>query len=271
VSGVLGPRLFLDGQPAGLEQVWAIDNSAGGGHFTAMQVRGGATLGLEFHLARLDAASRELYGAGLDGELIRGYLRQALAGIADASLRVNVFRRTAAPVAGGAGPAPGGVSVMVSVRPPSAPPGRPQRLQAVEYQRPMAHIKLAGGFGQGYFAGLAHGNGFDEALFTGPAGVSEGAITNIAFADGDALVWPDAPALRGVMMQVLQRELTRAGLPWRYAPVHLRDLPGLGGALVTNSHGMAAVESIDSVRLSPDAPPVLAAARLLAAAVPDPI
>jgi branched-subunit amino acid aminotransferase/4-amino-4-deoxychorismate lyase len=270
VKAVLGPRLLLDGRPAGLEQIWAIDRS-GGGHFTAMQVRGGATPGLDFHLARLDSATRELYGTGLDGELVRGYIRRALEGIADASVRVNVFRRSAPPVVGGGLPAEGGVSVMVSVRPPAAAPDRPQRLQAVAYQRPMAHIKLAGGFGQGYFAGLASGNGFDEALFHGPGGVSEGSITNIAFVDGDTLVWPDAPALRGVMMQVLQRELTAAGLPWRQAPVRLSDVPDLGGALVSNSHGMAAVASIDDQALPAGAPPVLAAARLLAAAPADPI
>ena len=37
------------------------------GHFTAMQVRAGATRGLPLHLARLDAANRELFGVPLAG------------------------------------------------------------------------------------------------------------------------------------------------------------------------------------------------------------
>lgn len=262
------PRLEIDGRPAGLEQVQALDLSPRG-HFTAMQVRGGATLGLDFHLTRLDAASREMWGTALDPDLIRGYLRQAIDGLPDASVRANVF----VPGSGGpAGTGAGAPSVMVSVRPPSAPPSRPQRLLSVPYLRPLAHIKHATGFGQNYFGGLASGNGYDEALFAGPDGaISEGSITNIAFLDGDAIVWPSAPALRGVMMQVLQRELTRAGVPWRQAPVHLADLADLGGALVTNSHGMAPVASIDDLVL-PAGPELYAtAAKLLAAAPYDPI
>jgi branched-subunit amino acid aminotransferase/4-amino-4-deoxychorismate lyase len=283
MSGVRAQRLEIDGHPATVEQVWAIDLSPRG-HFTAMQVRRGATLGLEFHLARLDAANRELFGTGLDGDLVRGYIRHALDGAGqDATVRVNAFQppnsRSAStitvggPIRRGASVAVGGdVRVMVSVRPPAAAPSRPQRLQTVEYQRPLAHIKHATGFGQGYFAGLAAANGFDEALFVAPGGaVCEGSITNIGFVDGDAIVWPDAPALRGVMMQVLQRELTRAGLPWRHAPVRAADLASFGGALLTNSHGMAPVAGIDDLSLPAGAAPLRAAARLLAAAPRDPI
>lgn len=255
------PRLEIDGRPADLDQIQALDLSPRG-HFTAMQVRGGATLGLDFHLTRLDAASRELWGTGLDPDLIRGYLRQAIDGLPDGSVRANVF------VPAGAG-AP---SVMVSVRPPASPPSRPQRLQSVPYQRPLAHIKHATGFGQNYFGGLASANGYDEALFSGPDGaISEGSITNIAFLDGDAIVWPSAPALRGVMMQVLQRELTRAGVPWRQGPVRLADVPAFGGALVTNSHGMAPVASVDDLVLPAGAELYATAAKLLAAAPYDPI
>jgi hypothetical protein len=73
------------------------------------------------------------------------------------------------------------------------------------------------------------------------------------------------------MMQVLQRELSRAGVPWRHAPVHLADLPALGGALVTNSHGMAPVASIDDLALPADAELYRTAGKLLAAAPYDTI
>jgi branched-subunit amino acid aminotransferase/4-amino-4-deoxychorismate lyase len=262
VSGALAPRLELNGRAATIEDIWALDRSDTG-HFTAMQVRDHATPGLDFHLARLDSATRELFGVELDGDRVRACIRHALADdIADATIRVNVFRRDAA----------GDVSLMVGVRPPAPAPKQALRLQSVEYQRPDPHIKHAAGFGQGYFSGLAAGNGFDEALFVGPDGrVSEGSITNIAFVDGVGIVWPDAPALRGIMMQVLQRELDAAGLPWRSAPVHLRDVDMFAGAFLTNAHGMATIARIDGAELQTDAPLLRRAGELLAAAPADPI
>ena len=260
--GVRAPRIEIDGRPASVEEIWVLDLSDHG-HFTAMQVRGRKALGMNFHLARLDVATREVFGVGLEGDRVRGYIRHALADdTADASVRVNVF--------------PSGndddVSVIVSVRPPAAAPSEAQNLQMVEYQRPVAHIKHAGGFGQSYYRGLAQANGFDEALFVGPDGViSEGSITNIGFIDGDAIVWPDAPALRGVMMQVLQRELNTALVSWRYEAVHVTDLASFDGAFVTNSHGMATVARIDDLGLPTDAGLMRTATHLLAAAPYDPI
>ena len=260
VNGIRVPRLEINGRSATIEQVWELDLS-NYGHFTAMQVRGRKTVGMDFHLTRLDAATHELFGVGLESERVRGYISHALADdTEDASVRVNVFRSGATDE----------VSVMVSVRPPASPPAAGQRLQSVQYQRPLAHIKHAGGFGQSYYGSLAHGNGFDEALFIGPDGaVSEGSITNIGFIDGDSVVWPDAPALRGVMMQVVQRELGKARVPWRYEAVHVADLASFAGAFVTNSHGMATVAGIDSLTLRTDAPLMRGMTSALAAAPYD--
>jgi branched-subunit amino acid aminotransferase/4-amino-4-deoxychorismate lyase len=288
VPTTFDPRLEVDGQPATIGQLWGLDLAARS-HFTAMQVRGRGTLGLAFHLTRLDAATREMFGAGLDGDLVRGYIRHALGDdLADASVRVHVFRpgipvadpASAADIGGtggtgangtganGAGP----VSVLVTVRPPAGPAGRAERLRLVTYQRPLAHLKHGGSYGQNFFGGMAEASGYDDALFASPDGViSESSIANIAVADGDELVWPDAPALRGVMMQVLQRELTRAGLPWRYGPVRVADLPRFSGALVTNSHGLAPVAAIDDLELPADGPAVAKAAAALAAAPYDPL
>ena len=255
------PRLECDGETATLEQIWALDLSAFG-HFTAMQVRGRRTLGIDFHLARLEAATRELFDTGLDGERVRAHIRHALADdVEDASVRVNVFRPGAATV-----------SVMVGVRPPAPTPTDPQSLQTVEYLRPSAHIKHAAGFGQGYFAGLAQANGFDEALFFGPDGrIAEGSITNIGFVSGDAIVWPEAPSLHGVMMQVLQRELERAHISWRYEPVRIEDVAAFDGAFVTNSRGFASVARIDEIELPTDVALSRTARQLVAAAPYDEI
>jgi branched-subunit amino acid aminotransferase/4-amino-4-deoxychorismate lyase len=260
VRDVRLPRVELDGRTATVEDIWTLDLSSSG-HFTAMQVRDGGTLGLDFHLARLDEATRELFGAGLDPDRVRSSIRHALADDAGgASVRVNVFRSDGA----------GDFSLMISVRPPAPPPVDPQRLQTFEYRRPAAHIKHASGFGQGYYGGLAHANGFDEALFVGSDGrISEGSITNVGFVEGDAIVWPDAPALRGVMMQVLQRELDREGIAWRPGAVTVANLASFDGAFVTNSHGMATVSRIDDRDLPTDAELIRTAKRLLAAATYD--
>jgi branched-subunit amino acid aminotransferase/4-amino-4-deoxychorismate lyase len=262
VTGVRAPRLEIDGRAATVEQVWALDLSTRG-HFTAMQVRGCKTLGMDFHLARLDAATRELFGVGLDGNRVRGHIRHALQDdMQGASVRVNVFRPGAAR----------DVSVMVSMRPPASAPAQSRSLQTVGYQRPLAHIKHASGFGSSYYASLARANGFDEALFVGPGGViCEGSITNIGFIAGDAIVWPDAPALRGIMMQVLQRELTSAHVCWRHESVRLADLASFDGAFLTNAHGMATVARIDDVSLPTDSGLIRTAANLLAGAPYDPI
>ena len=73
-----------------------------------MQVRDGRVRGFSLHLARLDGATQELFGTGLDGDRVRSHIRHALASDRDASVRVIVFWPD-----GDATPA-----VMVTVRPP---------------------------------------------------------------------------------------------------------------------------------------------------------
>ena len=103
---------------------------------------------------------------------------------------------------------------MVTVKEPGGV-SPPQRLQSVRYQRPDAHIKHLA-TGQAFYSRLARRNGFDDALLTAAGGtVSESAIANIGFFDGSGVVWPDAPLLRGITMQLLERDLPGAGLPSR--------------------------------------------------------
>ena len=44
----------------------------------------GTLNGLDLHVRRLDAATREVFGTGLDADRIRGHIRHALAGTGDA-------------------------------------------------------------------------------------------------------------------------------------------------------------------------------------------
>ena len=234
-------HIEIDGRSATVERLGAAA-PAGYGHFTAMQVRNGRVRGLGLHLARLDAANREMFGAGLDTALVVGYIRHALGEQArDASVRVYVYE------------APDRPAVMVTVRPPGTMAPDIWRLQTVPYQRSLAHIKHIGDFGQGYFGRQVRRNGFDEALLPGPDGlVCEGSITNIGFSDGTGVLWPDAPALAGITMQILERALAERGVPSRRAPVRVSGLGSFAGAFVTNSHGIAPVGQVDELTLPVD-------------------
>jgi branched-subunit amino acid aminotransferase/4-amino-4-deoxychorismate lyase len=237
-------RMEIDGRTAATEQLrfLALVNY---GHHTVMQVRDGHARGVDLHLTRLDAATRELFGFALDGNRVRDHIRHALGDdIGDASVRVVVFQ-----------PDPGNEpSIMVVIRPPAEMPSAPQSLRSVPYQRPVAHIKHLGSFGQIHYGRLAEREGYDEALLTGPDGViSEGAISNIAFFDGGEIAWPDAPALTGITMGLLERKLGDAGLPSRRRTVRLADLSSYDAAFITNSTGIAPVGRIDNLTFSVDA------------------
>jgi branched-subunit amino acid aminotransferase/4-amino-4-deoxychorismate lyase len=240
MSHALASLIEINGQPAAADGLRAI--ALGDyGHFTAMQVRDGCVRGLELHLTRLDAATLELFGTGLDGGQVRDYIRHALgADGSGASVRVIVQQPDAHEPPW----------VTVTVRPPAVP--FPDiTLMSVPYQRSVAHIKHTGDFGQGYYGRLATRNGFYEALLTGPDGlISEGSMTNIGFFDGTAVVWPAAPMLRGITMQLLAARLAP---PQRHAPVRLADLDEFTSVFVTNSHGVAAVLRIDDREVPADA------------------
>jgi len=229
-------RVQIDGQDANAEALYLA--SRGYGHFTAMQVRDQRTRGLGLHLRRLELANRELFGAGLDHDRIRWLIRHALGDTRDASVRVYIHE------AAGSEP-----RVVVSVRPPGGIDG-PVRLKSFEYLRPQPELKHLA-TGQAFYGRLARRRGFDDALLTGPAGfVAETAVGNIGFFDGGHVVWPEAPILLGITMQLLEGP---AGLPSRRVPVMLSDVNRFSGAFVSNARGIAAVSQVDDVSLRTDA------------------
>ncbi|MEV0317682.1 aminotransferase class IV family protein [Streptomyces sp. NPDC050658] len=234
-------RLEIDGQAATADRL--LPPALGAmGHFTALQVRGGAVRGLALHLARLDEATRELFDRELDGAYVRGLIRHVLRDdITDASVRVHVHAPEGEP------------TVMVTVRAPGQMPPDPQALRSVPFQRPFPHIKHLGGFGQARYGELARRAGYDDALLTAPDGtISEGAVTNIAFYDGTEVVWPDAPCLEGITMRLLEPRLASAGPGTRRGPVTLADLSSYGAAFVTNARGIAPVRRIDDTEFAVD-------------------
>lgn len=227
-------RVEVDGRPAVPAELVSTH-----GHFTAMQVRGGRVQGLAYHLDRLDAAHRELFGRPLAGDRVRDLVRHALDGVADASVRVAARDAT---------------HVMVSVDEPQSPPTTPQRLCPVPYVRPFAHLKHLGGFAQVEWARRVRLDGYDDALLTAPADeVAEASIANLVLfdADGTAVV-PAAPHLHGTGLRLVE-----ATTPTVTRRVRLRDLGSYVGAFVVNSIGIAPVASVGDTVL-PDAADLVA-------------
>lgn len=229
-------RVEVNGHEANDETLAMLDHE-GWGHFTAMQVRNGCARGFDLHLARLDAAHREIYGKPLDGELVRARIRHALDGLPDASVRVYGYW----------------AGVIVTVRAPLEMLSRPYSMTAQHFQRPLARLKHVGSWGQGRFHDLATAAGFDEGLLIDETGrISEGTITNVGFWRDGCVIWPDGPKLHGVTMLILQRELTACGIPQAETVVRVQDLASYHGMILCNSRGWARVGRVDETQIPED-------------------
>ena len=217
------------------------------GHFTSLQVRGGAVQGLDLHLRRLRQGTEELFGSTLDGTQVQAWMQAALQaeGVADASLRVTVFSRAfdfRQPLQ----PVP--VDVLVAVAPPASAPSSPRRVCSVHYQRELPHLKHVGTFALFQHRRQALQAGFDDALFVDAHGlVSEGTTWNVAFARNGDVVWPQAPALRGTHERLLQAGW--GGAP-RLEAVSLEQLGGFDAAIGLNASGVWPIASIDDRRFA---------------------
>jgi len=207
---------------------------AGHAHFTAMQVRDGRVRGLDLHLRRLRAASLELYGRAVPDEVVLGHLREALRrSPADLSLTATVFQPSGEFTAGDDGASP---RVLVRTAAPSDGPRGPLALMAVEHERVLPHLKHVGEIAKTFHLRRALAAGFDDAAFLDRAGrFSEATIWNLAFWDGEAVVWPQAGMLVGTTQGIVRRQLERQGVPQRERALTPADLAALAGAAVMNS------------------------------------
>ncbi|MEU8142536.1 aminotransferase class IV [Nonomuraea sp. NPDC048901] len=238
-------RTVIDGRLAEAPEV-TLAVSARYGHFTAMQVRQGRVRGLDRHLDRLDRATEELFGRPLDRGLVVDSIRSALgldrrpAAAPDASVRVYVCEVAR-------------LHVLVTAKPPVEVATTPRSLKSVRYQRFLPHVKHLGGFPQGYLGRKVQAEGFDEALLTADDGViSEGSITNLGCFDGTRVIWPDAPMLHGITMQLMEAGLAQAGVPYESRVLRVADLPDFETVFLTNSHGVVAVGQVDDLTLKVD-------------------
>ena len=229
-------RIEVNGHEADEVAVSLLEHE-GWGHFTAMQVRGGQTRGLDLHLARLEAAHGEVYGRALGGEEVRARIRHALGGQADASVRVYGYW----------------AGLIVTVREPQHMPRRPHSMRSAHFQRPLARLKHVGSWGQGRFREAALAAGFDESLLVDEGGrISEGTITNVGFWRDGTVMWPDAPKLQGITMLLLRRQLTAAGIPQAEGTVCVHDLASYQGMILCNSHGWAPVNRVNELMIPQD-------------------
>jgi branched-subunit amino acid aminotransferase/4-amino-4-deoxychorismate lyase len=246
------PRVQLNGQIAGADDLRALA-LVNYGHFTSMQVCDGAVRGLGLHLQRLQRATTELFGAALDIDQTRVWMREALHRVEGAaSVRVTVFSRAlnrdclleaAAP------------DVLVAVGPARGIPADSLRVRSVRYQREAPHIKHVGTFGLFHQKRLAQAAGFDDALFVDAGdAIAEGSIWNVGFFDGTRVTWPDAPALQGISMQLLQEGLRRRGVPMLVRRVELGEIAHFRAAFFTNTSRTAVpLSCIDATEFPVDA------------------
>jgi len=244
-------RIEINGEPARVEDLRLLVQT-NYGHFSAMQVVEGCVRGLDLHLERIERATSELFGTAIDRERVRACLRHAVAGSAESlAVRVNVFAR-ALNRNRPAEPVDADVLVMTA-RPARAAPA-PLRLKSFRYTRDLAQTKHVGTFPLFHYRRLAQQAGFDDALFVDAGDcISEGSIWNVGFFDGAGVVWPDAPQLTGVSMQLLQAGLARSDVRSTVGRIDLDAVAGFRAAFFTNSSTpVQAIASIDAHEFAPD-------------------
>lgn len=226
---------------------------AGHAHFTAMQVRDRKIRGLDLHLDRLRSASMQMYGRALPDERIRAYLRSAIAaGPADLSLTATVYSPAGEFVVPSSDIEP---EVLIRTSPAATGPTGPLSLATFDYERPLANVKHVGEVAKTHYLRAAVAQGFDDAAFVDRHGrLSEASIWNLAFWDGEAVVWPIADMLIGTTMGIVRRQLERLGVAQRDQEIRLTDLSGLAGAAVMNSWTPGIAVSVIGPTALPQAP-----------------
>jgi 4-amino-4-deoxychorismate lyase len=226
------PRCFIDGEPADAVALARI-TQFNVGHFTSMQVRDRAVLGLDLHMARLVRDAREVFDAALDPQQVRKQVLEALGEVCDASVRVTVFAKNWS-LRQLDGPAQ--LGFMIGVAAPHRAGATPLRLWPVEHERFLPHIKHVATFDLFALRRRARSEGFDDALFMDRAGrISEGTTWNIGFFDGRRVIWPQAAQLDGVTMRLLRRALEAEGVESQVRPLTLAQAGEFPAAFICNA------------------------------------
>jgi branched-subunit amino acid aminotransferase/4-amino-4-deoxychorismate lyase len=237
----------LNGRPVTMDelQTLALTNY---GSFTSFRVDEGRVRGLSLHLERLIRDCRALFDADLDPWHVRELVRRVAPTHGSTTVRVTVFDPS---MDLGHPDRARDPHVLVTQRPAGTLPLPPLSVQCVTYARDAPAVKGVGLFGSLRHRRDAQLNGFDDALFLdGQGHISEGGTWNVGFFDGHRVVWPDAEALPGVTMQLLQDSHEH-----RVAKVAPADLITLEAAFATNAAiGVRAITRIDTTQFPGDHP-----------------
>ena len=247
--GSASARIALNGREPTLAEL-ALLAQLNYGHFTTMQVRERRVRGFGLHLQRLATATRELFGSDLDVDRVRAEVRELLDD-EPASLRVTVFSRALQRNRLECSVAP---DVLIATSAARAPRSGPLRLQSVSHQRVLPQIKHIGMFDVLHLWRQARFAGFDDVVLTATNGeIAEGATWNIGFWDGRRVVWPSAPALPGITLQLLDAGLREQGIESVSHPVFSDQLAGFRSAFMVNSGSVGPlIEAIDTQRFDVD-------------------
>jgi len=157
----------------------------------------------------VDENARILFGQAPDLGRVRDRLRHAVGTGRACSVQVTLFSRALRFLAHGSAVEP---DIMVSVSPPDEPQTSALRVRCADYERETPEVKHLATYKLLREVRAARTAGFDDVLFVDRTGlVSAGSTWNVCFHDGHQGVWPDAPALRGVTMQLLPDRHERGG------------------------------------------------------------
>ncbi len=227
------------------------------GHYTFMQVRDGKVRGLGLHLERLARGTMELLGCALDQDTVRAFVRRAVDGVESASVRINVFPSDMGWYADPHQPEslPVKPDVLVTVGAPWSRPSGPLRVRTACHERFLPGVKHGGiALALMKHAREARQDGWDDVLYVDREGrIEEGGVWNIGFLEGDAVIWPSAPALPGVAMLLIQRGLAGSGIRSELRDVKKEDITRFRGAFLTNTVAIArAISRIDEVSFAVD-------------------
>ena len=196
---------------------------------------------------------RDYFSASaFDGMSVLGTVNGQEIGGRDACwLRVSLF----SPEIGHRAPSfVGRPRVMTVVSPAPPPLATSARVMSLPYEREAPHLKHLATLGLIHARRAARAAGFDDALFVDRNGcVSEGALWNIGFVQGDRIVWPQASMLAGVAQALIHRGLAREGLVSERRPVALSDVAAFDGAFLCNSATpVCLITAVDAVVFQPD-------------------
>lgn len=234
------PLIFCNGAVATAQQLGAAA-LVNYGHFTTLQVRGGAVRGLDLHLQRLQYDGAALFGASIDEASLRAQLRAALsaANCEDASVRITVFAQDfdlRDPLRQLA------LDVLISIAPAARMPATALRVQPVRHVREQPRHKHVGTFALLHLRRQAMAAGYDDALLIdAQAHLLEGAFWNLGVWQQGRVVWPQGPALPGTQQRLLQAGLQTLGIQQEFRPVVLSELGGFDGAFSCNARGQQAI------------------------------